>query len=78
MLAKVVKLATGCREANYCRDMVKIRNDSSIRDNRNIMNVIYSRIARKFSKKKKKSETVEKTASFSRGTSNSRNSQPEH
>jgi len=49
MLAKVVKLATGCREANYCRDMVKIRNDSSIRDNRNIMNVIYSRIARKFS-----------------------------
>jgi hypothetical protein len=27
-------------------DKVKIRNDSSSRDNRNIMDVIYSRIAR--------------------------------
>ncbi len=51
MLAKAVKPATRCREANYSRDMVKIRYDSSSRDNSNIMDVIYSRIARKDSKK---------------------------
>jgi hypothetical protein len=41
MLAKVVKPAF--REANCSRDSIKIRDDSSSRDNRNIMNVISSR-----------------------------------
>jgi hypothetical protein len=36
MLAKVVKLTTAHREANYSRDTVKIR-DSSSRDNMNII-----------------------------------------
>jgi hypothetical protein len=71
MLAKVVRLATAFREANYSRDTVKIRDDSISRDNRNIMDVISSRTAR--------TVTVEKTATFSRDTSNSsRNSQLEH
>jgi hypothetical protein len=35
-----------CREANYSRDIVKIREDSIREDNRNIMNVISSRTAR--------------------------------
>jgi hypothetical protein len=43
MLAKVVKPPAACREANYGRDTVKIRDDSSSRDNRNIMDVISSR-----------------------------------
>jgi hypothetical protein len=43
MLAKVVKPA--CREANYIRETVKIRDDSSRRD-RNIMDVISSRNSR--------------------------------
>jgi hypothetical protein len=29
MLAKVVKPATACKETNYSRDIVKIRDDSS-------------------------------------------------
>ncbi len=43
MLAKVVKPPAACREANYSRDTLKIRVDSSSRDNRNIMDVISSR-----------------------------------
>ena len=46
MLAKVLKLAIACRKANYSRDTVKIKDDSSSRDNRNIMDVISSRTAR--------------------------------
>jgi hypothetical protein len=46
MLAKVLKPATACREANYNRDTVKIRDDSSRRDNRKVMDVIRSRTAR--------------------------------
>jgi hypothetical protein len=49
MLAKVVKQA--CREANYMRETVKIRDDSSRRDNRNIMDVISSRTAKTGSRK---------------------------
>jgi hypothetical protein len=62
MLAEVVRPVTAFR------DTVKIRDDSIIRDYRNIMDVIRSRAAR--------TVTVEKTATFSRDTSNSsRNSQ---
>jgi hypothetical protein len=43
MLAKVVNPPAACREANYSRDTVQIRDDSSRRDNRNIMDVISSR-----------------------------------
>jgi hypothetical protein len=46
MLAKVVKPAIACREVNYSKDTVKVRNDSSIMDNRNIMDVISSMTAR--------------------------------
>jgi hypothetical protein len=46
MLAKVVKLATACRQANYSRDTVKIKDDSSSRDSRNIMDVISNRTSR--------------------------------
>jgi hypothetical protein len=49
MLAKVVKAA--CREANYSKDTVKIRDDSSSTDNRNIMDVISSRTTRTGSRK---------------------------
>jgi hypothetical protein len=60
MLAKVEKPATACREANCSRDTVKIRDDSSSsRDN----------TARTYSRKVSNS-TVEKTATFSRDTSN--------
>jgi hypothetical protein len=38
MLAKVVKPATACREANYSSDTVNIRDDSSSRENRCIVN----------------------------------------
>jgi hypothetical protein len=46
MLAKVVKPATACREANYSRDTVNIRDDSISRDIRNIMDVSSSRSTR--------------------------------
>jgi hypothetical protein len=46
MLAKVVKPATACREANYSRDTIDIREDSRSRDNRHIMNVNSRRTAR--------------------------------
>jgi hypothetical protein len=46
MLAKVVKPAIACREVKYSRDTVKIRDDSSSMDNRNIMDVISSRTSR--------------------------------
>jgi hypothetical protein len=51
MLAKVVKPATACREVNYNRGTVKIRDDSSSRDNRNIMDVICNRTCRTDSRK---------------------------
>jgi hypothetical protein len=44
ILAKLVK--TACREANYNRDTIKIRDDNRSRDNRNIMYVISIRTAR--------------------------------
>jgi hypothetical protein len=34
---KLVNLFLRCREANYSRDTVKIRDDSRSRDDRNIM-----------------------------------------
>jgi hypothetical protein len=72
MLTKVVKLARACRKANYSRDTVKIKDDSSSRGSRNIMDVISNRTIGT-------SSTVEKTATFSKDTSNSsRNSQLEH
>jgi hypothetical protein len=37
MLAKVVKRATACKEINYSRDTINIRDDSSSRVNSNIM-----------------------------------------
>jgi C4-type Zn-finger protein len=46
MLAKIVKPATACREANYSRDTIDIREDSRSRDNRHIMNVNSRRTAR--------------------------------
>jgi hypothetical protein len=51
MLAKVVKLTTAHREANYNRDTVKIRDDRSSRDNRNIMDDSSIRIAKTDSRK---------------------------
>jgi hypothetical protein len=61
MLEKVANPATACREANCCRDTVKIRDDSSSsRDN----------TARTYSRKVSNS-TVEKKAIFSRDRSNS-------
>jgi hypothetical protein len=75
MHGKVVKVTTAHREANYSRDTVKIRDDSRSTDERNIMDDSSSRIAGTGGK----SATVEKTATFSRDTSNrSRNSQREH
>ncbi len=44
ILAKLVKPA--CREANYNRDIIKIRDDNRSRGNRNIMDVISIRTAR--------------------------------
>jgi hypothetical protein len=76
MLTKVVKLATACRKTNYSRDTVKIKDDSSSRDSRNIMDVISNRTSRTDNRM---SATVEKTATFSKDTSNrSTNSQLEH
>jgi hypothetical protein len=46
MLAKEVKPAPASREANYSTDTVKTRDDSSSRDNRNIMDVISRRTTR--------------------------------
>ncbi len=37
--AKVAKPATACGEANYSRDTINIREDSSNRDNRNILDI---------------------------------------
>ncbi len=51
MLAKVVKPPIACREVNYSRDTVKIRDGSSSMDNRNIMDVICSRTSRTDSRK---------------------------
>jgi hypothetical protein len=51
MLVKVVKPAIACREVNYSRDIVKIRDDSNSRDNRNIMDVIISKTARTYGRK---------------------------
>jgi hypothetical protein len=45
MLTQVVKPATACRETNYSRDTINIRDDSS-RDNRHIMDINRSRTAR--------------------------------
>ncbi len=73
MLAKVVKPAIACREVNYSRDTVKIRDDSSSRDNRNIMGVICNRTSRTDCRKVSNSREQQP---FSRDTSNnSRNSQ---
>jgi hypothetical protein len=46
MLAKVVEPASACREASYSRDTINIRDESSSRDNRHIMDVGISRTAR--------------------------------
>jgi hypothetical protein len=54
-----LKPATACREANYSRDNVKIKDDTIIRDNRNIKDAISSRTTR--TRQKKKSATVEKS-----------------
>jgi hypothetical protein len=45
-LAKVVKPATACSEANYSKVIINIRDDNSSRDNRNIMDVDSRRTAR--------------------------------
>jgi len=45
-LAKVGKQATACREANYSRDIIKIRDDRNSRGNRNIMDISSSRNAK--------------------------------
>jgi hypothetical protein len=45
MLAKLVKPATACREANYSRDTINIRDDSSSGDNSNIMDANSSKAA---------------------------------
>jgi hypothetical protein len=59
-------LTTACREANYSSETINIRDDSSSRDNRNIMDV----------NNNQKSATKEKPTLFSRDVSNSsRNSQ---
>jgi hypothetical protein len=45
-LAKVVKPATAWKGTNYSSDTVNIKDDSSSKDNRNIMDVNSSRTAR--------------------------------
>jgi hypothetical protein len=52
ILAKAVLLTTARREANYSSETINIRDDSSSRDNRNIMDV----------NSNKKSATKEKPA----------------
>jgi hypothetical protein len=46
MLAKVVKPATACRETNYSRDTINIREDSKSRNNLHIMKVSRRRTVR--------------------------------
>ncbi len=46
MLAIVVKPVTACRAANYSRDTINTRDDSSSRDNRNITDINSNRTAR--------------------------------
>ena len=41
-----MKPATACRKANYSRDTVNIKGDSISRDNRNVMDINSSRVAR--------------------------------
>jgi hypothetical protein len=52
MRAKVVKLATACREANYTTAGTLLKSgDSNSRDSTNVMNVISRRTARTGSRK---------------------------
>jgi hypothetical protein len=44
--AKIGKPAAACREANYSRDTIIIRDDSSSRDSMNIIDVNSSKTAR--------------------------------
>ncbi len=74
----VVKSATACREANYSRDTIIMRADSSSIDNRNIVDLNSNRtarISRKFSNSKEARNTCSKDASKIRDISRSRYSQ---
>jgi hypothetical protein len=79
-LAKVVKPVTACREANYSRDSITIRDDSSSMDSisRNIVDVNRSRtarISRKFSNTREARNKWSRDASNIRDISRSRYSQ---
>jgi hypothetical protein len=43
IIEKVLQPTTACREANYSRDIVSFRDDSSSRDNRNMIDVTAAR-----------------------------------
>ncbi len=46
MRTKVVQPATACRKADYSRDTINIRDNSSRRDKRNIVDINSSKVAR--------------------------------
>jgi hypothetical protein len=76
MLAKVVKPARACREANYSKDTINIRDDSS---NRTIETSRMSTAAGPPQSDSKKVSNSREDSLFSRGSnSSSKNSQLGH